>query len=604
MPAGNRYRSATWALWVSRALAAVLLGVGFVAASHAAEVTILAQESWIEDGRQATIGQVSSRRVGQFDPTTENAIYAVGPESTLWLRLKLQATRAESPNWALDIPVPLIDYVVLYQQDADGKWQSQSAGDNLPVSAWQRPGRYPSFDLALPAGTPRTVYLQLRHSDPIGFPLRLGPAAAQEQTRQVEYLVLGAILGTLVLLTVWCLIQGGIHRDAAYAWYAAYAATMTLTMATVTGISAHLLWNESPRWADAAQGVLPVLLAGVNVLFLRHLCGTAARNPRVGHAAMALGVVILALGFVFLAVDSRTQTNIVAFSLIASPVISFVMAALAWRRHDVVGGWVILAYIPLATTAIVAVLRLHGWVAASWLTLDASAAASAAAVPLLLLALNARSRDRHAVKTRVNKVTEQDALTGLLSATAMERQLKVAVSGAIMRRQAAAVVVVEIVNLEHIREFHGDAMAEQCVLRAAIKLHRVVRDSDPAGRIATGRFALIFEGVSSRDEVQERMVRLVASGLVPARGAKVEVPLRFHAACLLLSEKILTTELILRDLTRVLAAMSPRTRRPVRFLEVPHERHRPPRPPHAGPDSVTQPALLDPLRRLGKGGEG
>jgi GGDEF domain-containing protein len=130
------------------------------------------------------------------------------------------------------------------------------------------------------------------------------------------------------------------------------------------------------------------------------------------------------------------------------------------------------------------VVRLYGWITASWLTFDASAAASALAVPLLLGALHARSRDRHGVRTRVNKLTQQDALTGLLSAMAFEEQLKGAVSGAIMRREAAAVVVVEVVNLQAIRQAYGDEMAEQCLLRAVIKLHRVVRDSDPAGRIA------------------------------------------------------------------------------------------------------------------------
>jgi hypothetical protein len=85
---------------------------------------------------------------------------------------------------------------------------------------------------------------------------------------------------------------------------------------------------------------------------------------------------------------------------------------------------VLLAYAPLALTIVVVVVRLYGWITASWLTFDASAAASALAVPLLLGALHARSRDRHGVRTRVNKLTQQDALTGLLSATAFEEQLK------------------------------------------------------------------------------------------------------------------------------------------------------------------------------------
>jgi two-component system, sensor histidine kinase LadS len=110
-------------------------------------------------------------------------------------------------------------------------------------------------------------------------------------------------------------------------------------------------------------------------------------------------------------------------------------------------------------------------------------------------------------------------------------------------------------------------MAEQCLLRAVIKLHRVVRDSDPAGRIGPGRFGLVLEGVRNRNELQERMVRLVTAGLTPARGAALDIPLQFHVACVLLSERVMTAPLILRDLDRLLGGMSPRTRRPIRFLE-------------------------------------
>jgi GGDEF domain-containing protein len=411
------------------------------------------------------------------------------------------------------------------------------------------------------------AYLQVRHADPIGFELRIAPATQLEQRRQIEYLVLGIMLGCLVLLTVSFLSQAAIHRDPNYAWYAVYAAAMTLTIATVTGVSGHLLWNESPRWTDAAQGALPVMLAGIHVLFLRHLCGIASRYPKVARAALASGVAIVVLSLAYLVADERWQGYIVACSMITGVAFGAAMSVLAWRRRDAVGGWVIVAYAPISLVIVVAILRLYGWIAATWLTLDASAAAAALAVPLLLLALNARSRDRHGVRTRVNKLTEQDALTGLLSPYAFERQLKAAVSGALMRREAAAVVVVEIVNLPQIRKVHGDATAEQSLLRAVIKLHRVIRDSDPAGRIATAHFGLIFEGIRSRAEVQARMVRLVASGLVPNRGAKLDVPLQFHATCLMLGERVLAPALILRDLCNLLARMSRRSRRPVRFLE-------------------------------------
>ena len=130
-------------------------------------------------------------------------------------------------------------------------------------------------------------------------------------------------------------------------------------------------------------------------------------------------------------------------------------------------------------------------------------------------------------------------------------------------------------------------MAEQCLLRAVIKLHRVVRDSDPAGRIGPGRFGLVLEGVRSRPDLQDRMVRLVSAGLTPAKGAALDIPLQFHVACVLLNERVLTAPLILRELDHLLGRMSPRTRRPIRFLEP--DEHRRPAAGHA-PESDAMPA--------------
>jgi len=126
---------------------------------------------------------------------------------------------------------------------------------------------------------------------------------------------------------------------------------------------------------------------------------------------------------------------------------------------------------------------------------------------------------------------------------------------------------VELVNLQQIRRSYGDAMAEQCLLWSVIKIYRVVRESEPAGRVDTAKFGIIFEGVRSRAVLQERMVRLVTAGLMTSRGVKLDIPLQFHVACVLLSERVMPPSVILRDLERLLAKMSPRTRRPIRFVE-------------------------------------
>ena len=540
----------------------------FGAAAHAVDPPkVLSREAWVEDGEKATIEQVTTRLSSRFKPDPAGTIYPLGPDKTLWLKLRLQGTSLLDDDWALDIPVPLLDSVTLFQRAPDGRWVSQFAGDRFDVAGWSRPGRYPGFDLKLPQGTVRDVYLQVRHRDPIGFDLRMGTSPQMEQVHQFEYLTMGAVIGILLLMIIYCLIESLIYRDVVYAWYALYGGAMTLTVVAVTGIGGHLLW---PHWAllnDRSMGLMPMFLAAVNILFIRSLCAIAPRYPWVDRLALAMGFLVLLLSVAFPFASGAFENGIVAFSLLSSMALTLVLASLAWRRGDVVGRWVLFAYLPLTITIVIAMLRLYGFLTASWLSFDGPSVAAALAVPLLLIAVNVRSRDRHGAMTRVNKLTAQDALTGLLSPAAFEKQLKATVSGAMMRKEAAAVVMVEVANLAEIRQAYGDTMAEQCLLRAVVKLYRVVRDGDPAGRIDTGRFGLILEGVRARDELQAKLVQLVASGLAPARGANFSVPLQFHIAGVLLGERLRAHTLVLRDLERLLASMSPRTRRPIRFLE-------------------------------------
>ena len=67
--------------------------------------------------------------------------------------------------------------------------------------------------------------------------------------------------------------------------------------------------------------------------------------------------------------------------------------------------------------------------------------------------------------------------------------------------------------------------------------------------------------------VTERATRLIAAGLMPLPGLKPDVTLQFHVAALLLGERPLEPEAIQEALAAQLAQMSPRTRRPIRFIQ-------------------------------------
>jgi diguanylate cyclase (GGDEF)-like protein len=463
--------------------------------------------------------------------------------------------------------MPALDSVTVFQQNERGEWLAQMAGDTMAVASWSEPGRYPHFRLELPQGQSREIYARIKHLTPANFPVQLVSETAYEDRIQVEYLGLGLTFGALLLLITACVAQALVYRDGVYAWYAGYALLTSLGVASYTGAAAHLLWPRFGALGDAPQAMLALVAGAAAILFVRNLIGIAGRHHLIDRAVFALGLagIVLAASFPFM--PKGPGLAIVGAYVSGATLINLWIAFDAWRRGDQVGVWVLVAYVPLTIAVIMAAMRIAGWLPVSFGTQYAVVAAMAIEVPLLLVALNIRSRERHGAQIRELALSTQDALTGLLAVHLFHDRLRQVVSRYKRDGDNAAVVFIDLVNYPQIKAQFGSAVAEQSLLRSVIKLRRLLRDVDTVSRIGESRFGLIIEGTSSRTPVTDRAARLIAAGLMPIKGLKPDVTLQFHIAAVLLEERLGEPDELVDALDELLASMSPRTRRPIRFLE-------------------------------------
>jgi two-component system, sensor histidine kinase LadS len=409
----------------------------------------------------------------------------------------------------------------------------------------------------------------VRGAVPASVPLRLTTDIAHGQQQQLEYLGLGLATGALLLLLTACLAQSWVHRDRTYAWYAGYAALSLLCVLSYTGVAAHQLWPFAGAWADAGTGCLAALAGGAAILFVRKLTGLSARYRRLDRLALLAGWAGVPLALFYLFFERKLALDALAVYLFGTTLLNMGVAWFCWRRGDVVGMWVLLAYAPLTLAVLAAMLRLLGWLPTSFVTQYAVVVALTLEVPLQLLALSIRSRDRHGAQIREQALSSQDALTGLLAQHLFHDQLRQVVARFDRHRDDAAIVFIELANHARIKAHFGQAVAEQSLLRSVIKLRKLVRDVDTVARIGEARFALILEGVRSRAVITDRAARLIAQGLMPVPGLKPEITLQFHVAAVLLCEHSGEPSELAQSLNALLGAMSSRTRRPIRFLEPP-----------------------------------
>jgi diguanylate cyclase (GGDEF)-like protein len=468
--------------------------------------------------------------------------------------------------WHLDYVLPAIDEVTLFQRRGNA-WVTDVAGDRVPRSQWPRAGRYPRFHLDFEPGQDRVLYLRVRNNFPAPLPLRVTADPLGDASEQAADLGFGIVLGALALLASACLVQAVLYRDQTYFLYAAFTLLTGLSFASLAGLAGQFVWGESVPWSDVAKSVLPLSAAGVSVWLVRAMCRVSARQPRLSRFSILVGWLQLAVALAA-AISGSVLAPAVGSAMLLATATILAIAVSTWRRGDPMGGWVLAAHAPLIGVTALIVVRMFGFAP---LRFDANlllALAIGAVLPLLLAGILQQSRELRPVQVRAREMSSTDALTGLLAANLFDNRVRAAVARWRKSRHNAVLLYVRLVNADRIRELHGGAAVEQSMIRSAIKLQQQMSDADCIGRVGEDTMGVILESVTDRAVIMERASRLVAHGLMPLNGLKPNVTLHYHIGVAILSENQLEAADLRSSLQAVLGAMSPRTRRPIRFLAV------------------------------------
>ncbi|MES2581670.1 MAG: 7TM-DISM domain-containing protein [Pseudomonadota bacterium] len=522
--------------------------------------------SWIDEGSLATVEMVAG---GGAKFTTEPALtrYTLNKFDTLWIKLRVKRAQGSKAQWTLNLPIPYLDAATLYQTDSAGRWTPRHAGDSLAQVDWHKRGLYPDFELHLPDNNPRDVYLQIRNFKQLAVPIRLATLQDRENQRQLELLGLGLMLGVLLSLAALSLLRYLEHRQPIDGWAALFGLLITVTIAQITGVLNAFLWGAMPEIGNFASSFFPVVAVGSTLLFVRNVFVLHVHFHRYDRFLSSVGWGTIASVLVFAVMDRFVADQVCAMVMIFATLVGLGATFLSWHNGSMVGRWLMLALLPQFFALTYMLGETVGLVPLLWQMRYVTSMGVAITIPVLLYALSQLTHDRKELVVRANHLPTQDALTGLLTPEVFQTHLEGAVQRAIDHREPLALVMVQVTNHEHIRQAYSDTTAEQCLLRAVVKVQRILRDVDPAGRVGTAQFGLLMEGVTTRQALTERMVKLIGSGLIPLPGLVPEVTLHFHAACVLLHENPVPPERVLEDLRGLLGDMKPNTRRPIRFLE-------------------------------------
>jgi GGDEF domain-containing protein len=523
-------------------------------------------DAWLEPTQIATIVDVA-RASTPFASHRVPQPYSLRNGKTLWIKLRVVRVPGERASWVMDIPIPYLDSVTLYQRDFSGHWNSQVSGDTLAYGSWTQQGLHPAFRVQFADDEPQELILQIRNMSEVGIPIRFSHEGVYENRRASEGLVMGWLLGMLLTLAGFSLVRFIEQRNRLDLGAASYALLVCFTVAQVNGVLNTFLWSELPVIGNYASKFASVVGVGGSLLFMRRLYALSIHFHRFDQLLGVAGWAAIAtpLGIVLLDLDIANAVESAVY--IASTTVALVAAVLSWREKSPIWHWLLIATVPQALGILWLAAETASLVEPLWQMRYYTSLCAALSVPVLSIALRNVTKERRERMQRANHLSTRDALTGLLNREVFEQHVKDSAKRVRDQNEPVALVIVRLLNYPQIVNRFGSAMGEQCELRAVVKLHRVLRDVDPACRIGAGKFAMLLEGVGQRDQLSNCMVQLIASGLTPQPGLQPPIPLQFHVACAMLHERPVNTATVIDELLTLVAGIAAGTRRPIRFLE-------------------------------------
>lgn len=225
--------------------------------------------SWeilVDESAQMSLEEVLAQD-NRFQPLSKQAITFPADTHAVWLRTDAPASQLPRWLWVFAPRVQYLDFYLLH----DGQLENQAhTGESLAISSRPLPARAYLFTLPND-GQPRSAYLRMTSNHPLMAWFNTIDEAELIAQEKPAY-VFGALLGTLLLLTLYNLIVFFYRRALSSLWLAGMHAALAICAAANLGLLAvwlpTLSYNQS-LIADLSALATALLVLAFTVCFFR-----------------------------------------------------------------------------------------------------------------------------------------------------------------------------------------------------------------------------------------------------------------------------------------------------------------------------------------------
>ena len=229
----------------------------------------------LEIGSRMGLMVDSSRSVGleqaraqneAWQPITRQSPNFGFTQDSYWFRFQLVNRDTKALTRFIELPIPFLDDVRLYQFAGNALVDQYSLGDEQPFS--QRAVRHRNFIMPVQlAPGNNEIYLRLASTGTIEAPLRIWDPVKFYAASNDENLAQGAVIGILLIMVVYNLFVWMSTRDINYLYYICFVASYLLFHLTLNGYSFAYVWPDAVRWNSFAVSTFTASSAVFTCLF-------------------------------------------------------------------------------------------------------------------------------------------------------------------------------------------------------------------------------------------------------------------------------------------------------------------------------------------------
>lgn len=172
-------------------------------------------------------------------------------EAAYWFLIPLTNQADTTQSVLLELPIPFLDNINLFQVHAGQVVQSYHLGDSLPFN--QRPLQHPNFIMPLElAPGDSALYLRIASSGTVEVPLNLWNTHSFMLASSDMHLFEGIWAGMIAIMVVYNFLLFFSIREPGYLYYSGFALSYLLFQLSLSGYAFAYLWSDSMSWNSHA----------------------------------------------------------------------------------------------------------------------------------------------------------------------------------------------------------------------------------------------------------------------------------------------------------------------------------------------------------------